>query len=69
VNCKGVIIAIGLSISLDGYFGVTSMIKLFDVSDSESPNPCEGIYAWPWACFPGIPFSGFPSYLWGTLAP
>jgi hypothetical protein len=43
VNYKGVIIEIGLSISLDGCFRVTSVADLFDMSDSESPDPCEGI--------------------------
>jgi hypothetical protein len=45
VNYKGVIIAIRLSISLDGCFGVTSVAGLFDMIDSESPDPCEGISA------------------------
>jgi hypothetical protein len=69
VNCKGVIIAIGLLISLDGCFRVTFVTDLFDMSDSESLDPCEGISTWPWAYFPGVPFSRFPSCLWGTLAP
>jgi hypothetical protein len=69
VNYKGVIIAIRLLISLDGYFWVTSMTGLFDVRDSESSNPCEGISTWPWTYLLGIPFMGFPSCLWGTLAP
>jgi hypothetical protein len=61
VNCKAVTIEIRLSISLDVCFRVTSITDLFDVSESESPDPCEGISAWPWACLPGVPFSGFPS--------
>jgi len=69
VKCKGVIIAIRLLISLYGCFRVTSMTILFDMSDSESPDPYEGISAWPWACFLGVPFLGFPSCLWGTSTP
>jgi hypothetical protein len=45
VNCKGVIEAMGLSISLNDCFGIASVAGLLDMSDSESPNPCEGISA------------------------
>jgi hypothetical protein len=69
VNCKGVIIEIRLSISLDGCFRVTSLTSLFDLRNNESPDPYKGISAWPWACLLGLPFSGFPSFLWGTLSP
>jgi hypothetical protein len=69
VNCKGVTIAIGLLIGLDVCFGVTSVTGSFGASESESHDPYEGISAWPWACFPSAPFSGFSSYFWGTLAP
>jgi hypothetical protein len=69
VNCKGVTIAIRLSICLDVCFRVNSVTGSFGTSESESPNPCEGIFAWPWAFLPGVPFLGFPPCFWGTLAP
>jgi hypothetical protein len=69
VNCKGVIIEIELPVSLDGCFRETSLTGLSDMSDIESPDPCEGISAWPWAFLPRVPFSGFPSCLWGTSTP
>jgi hypothetical protein len=43
VNYKGVTMAIGLLISLDGCFEVAFVAGLFDVSGNELPDPFEGI--------------------------
>jgi len=43
VNCKGVIEAMGLPISLDDCFKIASVAGFLDMSDSESPTPWEGI--------------------------
>jgi hypothetical protein len=45
VNFKGVIIAIGLSISLDDCLGVASVVGLLDVICGVLPTFCEGISA------------------------
>jgi hypothetical protein len=45
VNCKGVVTAMGLSISLDNCLGVVSVTGSFDVVSEVSPAFCEGISA------------------------
>jgi hypothetical protein len=69
VNCKGVMIAIKLSIFLDVFWGVASVTNSFGMSESDPPDPCEGISTWPWACLHDAPFLGFPPCFWGPLAP
>ena len=61
VNCREVIEAMGLSISLDGFYGITIVPGLLDAGDGVTLTPCGSTSSWLWTDSPDATTSGLPS--------